>query len=254
MIELEPIFSKDVWDTVTYNDIRKMRKTKTKAERDELLREYKNAKKAKNQEPVNNIPEEYRIPGEYDVKPTNEDVPVSLGAVTYRDLAKLRKAKTMEENADLVNQIKQITRPARFRRDEIDYVDRIPFDKRSAKILINDYTTNDIAFIKAYFANEKDAISDKVYDENHTYNVRDRQRRKTAKNAYYGNKRIAGDLKTALKLEKQDNERYNYVVNLDVDRVKLKSEADRDELYMLREEIIALLELRDEINRELCDI
>ena len=240
--------------TVTYRDLVKMRKAKTKEEKRALLRIYKESKKAQNEEVVDNIPEEYKTPEEFDVTSEHDDIPTSLGSATYRDLVKMRKARTKEEKADLMRHLKESTSRDRFKVKEETPILPEVFDKKLAKTLIDDYCTNDIAFIKAYFENECLNIGDRVYNEKYSYNVRARQRKKTAKNAYFGNKRIMANLKEALKLERSDNDRYSYVINMDVNRVRFKTKGQKEDLYILREELIALLELRDEINRELCDI
>ena len=61
-------------------------------------------------------------------------------------------------------------------------------------------------------------------------------------------------LASALKFEKLDNERYYSVVATDFDRVNLHAKADREELVGMREELMRLLDIRDEINTELFEL
>ena len=58
----------------------------------------------------------------------------------------------------------------------------------------------------------------------------------------------------AEKYEKLDNDRYYSVVTTNFDTVALPSRADRDELIAMREELMRLLDIRDEINAELIQL
>ena len=59
---------------------------------------------------------------------------------------------------------------------------------------------------------------------------------------------------SAVKYEKLDNERYYSVVATDFDRVELPEKADRQELIEMREELMRLLDIRDEINMQLIEL
>ena len=61
-------------------------------------------------------------------------------------------------------------------------------------------------------------------------------------------------LASAVKYEKLDNERYYSVVATDFARAELPEKADRDELIAMREEVMRLLDIRDEINGELIEL
>ena len=58
----------------------------------------------------------------------------------------------------------------------------------------------------------------------------------------------------AEKYEKLDNDRYYSVVTTNFDTVALPARADRDELIAMREELMRLLDIRDEINAELIQL
>ncbi len=67
-------------------------------------------------------------------------------------------------------------------------------------------------------------------------------------------KRLKKQLKPALKYEEIDNERYYSVVATKFDSVQLPPKADRDELLAMRDELMRLLDVRDEINTKLLDL
>ncbi|MBR2972055.1 MAG: hypothetical protein IKC61_03910, partial [Clostridia bacterium] len=58
----------------------------------------------------------------------------------------------------------------------------------------------------------------------------------------------------ALKYEKLDNERYYSVVATDFDRVELPASADRTDLIAMRDEVMRLLDIRDDINVQLIEL
>ena len=58
----------------------------------------------------------------------------------------------------------------------------------------------------------------------------------------------------AEKYEKLDNDRYYSVVTTNFDTVALPARADRDELIAMREELMRLLDIRDEINADLIQL
>ena len=59
---------------------------------------------------------------------------------------------------------------------------------------------------------------------------------------------------SALRYEKLDNERYYSVVATDFDKVDLPAKADREALIGMREELMRLLDIRDEINTQLVEL
>ena len=67
-------------------------------------------------------------------------------------------------------------------------------------------------------------------------------------------KNLKMKIATALKYEKLDNERYYSVVATDFERVELPQKADREELVAMREELMRLLDIRDEINTQLLEL
>ena len=67
-------------------------------------------------------------------------------------------------------------------------------------------------------------------------------------------KNIKRRIASALKYEKLDNERYYSVVATDFSRVELPAKADREELVAMREELLRLLDIRDDINAELLEL
>ena len=59
---------------------------------------------------------------------------------------------------------------------------------------------------------------------------------------------------SAVKFEKLDNKRYYSVVATNFDTVELPKSADRDDLIVMRDELMRLLDIRDEINTQLLDL
>ena len=64
-------------------------------------------------------------------------------------------------------------------------------------------------------------------------------------------KNFKNKVASAIKYEKLDNERYYSVVATDFSKAELPVLADRDELIAMREELMRLLDIRDDINTEL---
>ena len=83
-------------------------------------------------------------------------------------------------------------------------------------------------------------------------------RSKKEKRWFRDSKNKLKDLKHRLSIaeryEKLDNDRYYTVVATDFDTVELPATADRAELIAMREELMRLLDVRDEINMELIDL
>ena len=67
-------------------------------------------------------------------------------------------------------------------------------------------------------------------------------------------KAFKNKLASAVKFEKLDNERYYSVVATDFSRAELPQKADREELIAMREELMRLLDIRDEINVDLFEL
>ena len=61
-------------------------------------------------------------------------------------------------------------------------------------------------------------------------------------------------LAAAKKYEAADNARYYYLVTTDVENVRLPKSADRDEIKKTRDELLALLKKRDELNIKLIEL
>lgn len=80
-----------------------------------------------------------------------------------------------------------------------------------------------------------------------------KDKRSAAKNRYdiTNSKR---DMKKELKYEKLDNDRYYYLVLLNLSKAKLPKKTNPERLKLLREELMTLLNQRDEINRRLCEL
>ena len=60
--------------------------------------------------------------------------------------------------------------------------------------------------------------------------------------------------KNAIRLERQDNERYYSLVKSDLDKLKLPRRTDKAEIKKMREELIELLNRRDELNLALSEL
>ena len=67
-------------------------------------------------------------------------------------------------------------------------------------------------------------------------------------------KNLKNKIASAKRFEELDNERYYSVVATNFDKVKLPDKADRDELIAMREELMRLLDIRDEINKDLYEL
>jgi hypothetical protein len=67
-------------------------------------------------------------------------------------------------------------------------------------------------------------------------------------------KNLKRKLNDAIKYEKLDNDRYYNVITTDFDRIDLPESADRDELVAMREELMRLIDIRDDLNMQLIDL
>ena len=67
-------------------------------------------------------------------------------------------------------------------------------------------------------------------------------------------KNLKARIASATKFEKLDNERYYSVVATNFEKVDLPAKADREELIAMREELMRLLDIRDDINTQLLEI
>ncbi len=110
---------------------------------------------------------------------------------------------------------------------------------------------------------DTDAVSNRfIYDVNlkeRTQNIKSQYQfgidtsrvKATRKATVKAVNRLKKEHKEALRLEKLDNQRYYDVVKTNPMLIKVKDEGDRNRLALLREEIILLLDKRNEINAEL---
>ncbi len=80
---------------------------------------------------------------------------------------------------------------------------------------------------------------------------KERRKRGRKKTALANTRRT---LATAKKYENADNERYYQLVLTDIDKAKLPKSTDKDELRKTREELLALLKRRDELNIKLIEL
>ena len=77
---------------------------------------------------------------------------------------------------------------------------------------------------------------------------------KWRKNAKKKLRNLKSKITSAMAFERRDNRRYYSVVNTNFETVELPSTADRDALIAMREEVMRLLDIRDDINAQLLEI
>ena len=130
------------------------------------------------------------------------------------------------------------------------------FNKKNLTLLSRDQSDLDTKMVEARVKSEYTTLLLEVTKAEQEFGVEYRTRQE--KNWLRESKAKLKDLKirvaSALKFEKLDNERYYSVVATDFDRVELPAKADREELVAMREELLRLLDVRDEINVQLLEL
>ena len=127
------------------------------------------------------------------------------------------------------------------------------FNKKKLGELSRAQCDTDIKMIKARVEAEFTALELDVskYQQDFSGEFRDKKEKRWLRDSKNKLKTFKQKLAAAERFEKLDNERYYSVVATDFDKADLPQKADRDELVAMREELMRLLDIRDEINQEL---
>ncbi len=130
------------------------------------------------------------------------------------------------------------------------------FDKKRLTTLSNSQCETDNKLVEArvraeFLALELDVAKSEMQFSGDFETRKEKKWRKESKKKLLTLKtRIA----SAVKFEKLDNKRYYSVVATNFDNVDLPKSADRDELIVMRDELMRLLDIRDELNVQLLDL
>ena len=130
------------------------------------------------------------------------------------------------------------------------------FDKKKLSELSRNQCKLDNKMIEARVESEYTALKLEVarVEQEFSGEYRTRKEKNWLRNSRAKLKNLKLKIATALKYEKLDNERYYSVVATDFERVELPQKADREELVLMREELMRLLDIRDEINTQLLEL
>ncbi len=130
------------------------------------------------------------------------------------------------------------------------------FNDKRISTLSHSQRRNDKNMIEARIVYERTMLELDTYKSDHKFSLdyetkKERKQRRDDKKRI---RRLKGKLKPAIRYEELDNERYYSVVATEFDKVELPKKADRDELLSMRDELLRLLDVRDEINSKLVDL
>ena len=130
------------------------------------------------------------------------------------------------------------------------------FDKKKLSLIARDQSTLDTKMVEARVKAEYTALTLEVAKAEQVFGVeyRTREEKQWLRDSKEKLKDLKVQLHTAVKYEKLDNERYYSVVATDFDTVELPNKADREELVAMREELLRLLDIRDDINSQLYEL
>ena len=130
------------------------------------------------------------------------------------------------------------------------------FDKKKLSALSREQCNTDNKMIEARVQAEYTALQLEVarVEQEFSGEYRTRKEKHWLRNSREKLKNLRLKIATALKYEKLDNERYYSVVATDFERVELPAKADREELVGMREELMRLLDIRDDINAQLLEL
>ena len=137
------------------------------------------------------------------------------------------------------------------RREQLSYMDKNKISK-----LTDSQIDTDIKMIEARLNYQSTVLeldiakSELRYSTDYENNEEKRWRRRSKRKV----KDLRRKIRAAAEFEKLDNKRYYSVVNTNFDTVELPRKADREGLVAMREELMRLLDIRDEINTELYDL
>ena len=130
------------------------------------------------------------------------------------------------------------------------------FNKNHLSELARSQAKTDVQMIEARVEAEHMALQLEVskFEQDFSGEFRSKKEKRWFRESKDKLKHVKLKLASAVKYEKLDNERYYSVVGTDFDRAVLPAQADRAELVAMREELMRLLDIRDEINGELIEL
>ena len=130
------------------------------------------------------------------------------------------------------------------------------FDKKKLSALSQEQCNTDNKMIEARVEYDYIALELEVskVEKEFSGEYRNRKEKRWLRDSKSKLKNLKLRIASALKYEKLDNERYYSVVATDFSRVDLPAKADREELIAMREELLRLLDIRDDINAELLEL
>lgn len=128
------------------------------------------------------------------------------------------------------------------------------FDRKKIDALVKEQSKNDEKLVKLHFENRIRALK----FESDSLDLRfssavGKEKKNRAKMGYSINE-TKKNLKVAAKLERADNERYYTLVKCDLNKTKIPRRTNRAEIEKMREELIELLNRRDELNLALSEL
>ena len=130
------------------------------------------------------------------------------------------------------------------------------FNKKRLGELSREQCATDLKMINARIEYDYTALELDVakFEQDFSGEFRDKKEKRWFKESREKLRNLKLKLASATKFEKLDNDRYYSVVATDFDKVDLPVKADREELVAMREELMRLLDIRDEINGELIEL
>ena len=130
------------------------------------------------------------------------------------------------------------------------------FDKKKLSALSREQCDTDNKMIEARVIHDYTALELEVSMAEHEFSgeYKTRTEKRWLRDSKEKLKNLKNKIAAATKYEKLDNERYYSVVATDFETVQLPAKADRDELISMREELMRLLDIRDDINVKLLEI
>ena len=130
------------------------------------------------------------------------------------------------------------------------------FNKKQLSDLSREQCNNDIKMIEARVEYDYTALEVEVskVEQEFSGEYRTKKEKRWLRDSREKLKNFKAKVASAVKYEKLDNERYYSVVATDFERVELPAKSDREELIAMREELMRLLDIRDDINSQLLEL
>lgn len=128
------------------------------------------------------------------------------------------------------------------------------FDRKKIDTLVKDQSKNDEKLVKLHFENRIRALKFESDSLDLRFSSTVGKEKKNRVKMGYSINETKKNLKVAAKLERADNERYYTLVKCDLNKTKLPRRTNRDEIEKMREELIELLNRRDELNLALSEL